>query len=238
MLRINFYGFSNKELRELANKTIAIAREAQHPDVISNPLLSIIETNFQAFDLGVANPDSTDVNCKIADADWLRDNHYSGLVSILKGLCAFADTEKGKLAETIVKIFDNTGNISGLNYGEENVVLESLIQQLNLPENVDLINKIGLTEEVAVLKKSQHDFMKLYKKHVSSKSELLHQSSASSLRHELQDSLSNFYAYISALSTYTPWKEIYSEIVETVRNSTKEIVKLNNASSTNIFVFG
>ena len=217
MLSISLSKVPTKNLDYLGEQTIVLSEMNSNPDVTANPLFLQLKTTYGRYNLVVIKKTYSGLGEDLKDCDLTRDKFYSNFVRIVDGFAAFADTTKQAPAQLLQKIISETGSINGLSYAAESVVLNKLIEKLSAPDAQTAITALGIGEEVAKLADMQKKFDTLYAEQLDANSDLRQQSSASTMRKELENVLRSYYALVSAMSAVEPWKDIYSDLTELLK---------------------
>ncbi|HBL33170.1 MAG TPA: hypothetical protein DDZ96_05035 [Porphyromonadaceae bacterium] len=219
MLRISFGKLSTKGLGDFARHVLTALGLRKETILKDSPLVTDLEEKNGRYTKVVIKKIYSDLGDAVGEADLLRDRLYRGVRRILNGLLPFKGTAKGKAAATLLAVFEEVGDIEGLSYGDENTVLDKLVEKLSSEENTALIAEVGITDEVAAMKKAQEDFKTLKDVQADADSSLRQMSSASSIRHELEDSLRNIFAYISGMRNVGEWSDLYYDLNQLIKEA-------------------
>jgi len=217
MLSIAFSKLSTKQLDFLGEQTISLSEKNANKEVISNLLFHQLKSKHAEYRGVVIRQTYSGLGEALKNDDIIRGKSHSGIVNIVNGFAAFSDTAKQAPALLLQKIITETGFISRLNYAEESVVLNKLIERFSDPAAVEAIAIIGIDEEVEKLTNIQKRFDAMYTEQLDINSDLRQQPTASSMRRELEDILRSYYSLVSAFKNVVPWKDIYSDLNELLK---------------------
>jgi hypothetical protein len=217
MLQIGLTSLSTKMLGSLAEETLALSARNEMNEITAHPLYLSLKSSQELYHANVIKPVYSGLGPELAGADALRDRYHAGLHRLLRGFATFGDTDKGQAAKKLLACFDETGSVTRLNYAEETVVQEKLLDKLNTEANKALLDILGLTAEVGLLSESQATFNSLFLTQVDVNSQLRQQPSATSLRSELTAALRNYFGYISVMQGVAPWNDLYMDMKELVK---------------------
>ena len=217
MLRIRFSTLSTKELDYLAEQTITLSHKNENKDIIFNPVFATVETVHVNYRAVVMKPAFSGLGVLLGEKDARRDSYFTSLEKIVSGMSVFEGSNKQQAAGLLKNIFNNAGSVAHMTYANQSVVLEKAIEQLATPESTQAIATLDISYEVDLFIKAQREFNALYVEQVDANSDLRQQPSASSMRKELSETLRSYYALVSSMRTFEPWKDIYSDLTELLK---------------------
>lgn len=219
MLSISFNRLSTKALHDLGRRVLALLLTLIDGILKDNPLVTDLQQKFNEYDEVIVKKRSMKLGDFVREKDNYRDKVYRAFRRALNGIAAFEGTAKGDAAAKLLTVVDAAGNIDGLNYEEQNTVMDKAIASLQTAENAALLTTVGLGDEFAVMKNSQADFKELADEQSSGNAELQNTPYASKLRTELEGSLRNVFALVSALRQQPEWKNLYQLLAQYIKDA-------------------
>ena len=220
MLRVNYSELSTKVLGNLSNRTIEVVSPAYQSGVLQHhPLVEILKAKNNAYQEIVIKNTYSGLGDPVAEADLRRDKLYRSLRRMLQGMVGFTDTPKGKAAEALLTVFEETGNIYGLSYADENIVMQTLIKRLDEPINLGHLSTVSAKDEYDALKQAQTAFETISAEQTDANSALRQKSSASGARRELHLALRDLFSLISAMKNLPDWSDLYHDLDELIKEA-------------------
>ena len=217
MLTIAYRDLSTKVLGNLADRTIELASQTANADITNHPLFAELKNRSQEYNAIVIKKTFSGMGLTIEEADLKRDNCDLSFKRILHGMAAFQNTPQAEAAASLLKIYEETGNVYHKNYAEESVILDRRIERLSQPDNTARIAQLNLTGQFTALRDAQTEFNRLYIAQAQANSALRQQNAASSIRQYLEDALRNFYGWINVLRGITPYDTLCTDIAEVIK---------------------
>lgn len=214
MITVPFSSLTTTNLGALGNRTIVASERTANETITAQPLLAEIRKKSEVYDAVVLKQIYSGMGTTVEGADLYRDRVYQNVKRMLQGFAGFTDTTRGKAAATLLRAFDETGSIYGLSYADESTVLNKLITLLGTDENRANITAVGIEEEAQLLADAQTHFQQVFFEQVEANAGLRKQPSASSIRHELEDALRDYFAFVSAMRKIEPWSGLYLSLRE------------------------
>lgn len=225
MIEISLSSLSTTNLGTLGNRTVDYSERTAEEEITTHPLLAPVKTETERYNAVVLKKIYSGMGSTVEGADLVRDNYHRSLKSIVAGYAGFTETPKGVAAATLLQVFADTGSIYGLSYADESAVLDKFDEALELPANQAHIATIGMTDEVAAAQQAHAHFKTLFLDQAAANADLRKTPSASSIRHDLENALRNYYALVSAMRDIAPWDDLYLALVEltkAAKTSTRE----------------
>lgn len=218
-MKITLSKLSTKELATLAESTISISKSGKYTFVESNELLKELEENFKVYSAVYTKLSFSGKGKSVAEADKNRDKIYNGLRDYIKGYAGLEPLPHNAKARTIYAIFKQYGTgLTKLKYIEETALLRKFIEEMNKPENLSLLEDLGVKGVFELLKQSQNDFDAIYAEQITSNSELRNLPSASKIRIDLEEYLRAYFTFIKVMQKSPEWKVLYNEINELIKS--------------------
>ena len=217
MLLISFSKLSTKELAYLGEQTITLSERNSNQEVTSNPVFALLKTKHGTYHEQVMRQTYSGMGPDVQGDDFLRDNQHGGVRQIVRGFARFENSVKCKPAQLLQTYFNETGSINKLNYANESIVLDKLIEKFSTDEGKAAIATLGIKEEVDMFVQSHNNFKNRYTDQVDANSELRQQPSASTLRKEMENVLRGYFSLVSTMKNVNPWKDIYSDLNELLK---------------------
>lgn len=214
MIRVPFSSLTTTNLGTLGNRTILYSERIGNETITASPLLAEVKIKSEVYNAVVLKKVYSGMGKTVESADLFRDRTYQHVKRILQGFAGFPDNERGKAAFALLSVFDEAGSIYGLSYADESAVLNKLIGNLQLDVNKAHVTTLGLEDEFAQLRDAQTNFNEVFLDQVGANAELRKQPSASGIRHELEDTLRDYFAFVSAMRKIAPWGELYQALKE------------------------
>ncbi len=218
-MKITLSKLSTKELATLTETTISISKSGKHKFVEKNELLKNLEEIFSVYSNSYTKLSFSGKGKSVAEADKNRDKIYSNLRDYIKGYAGLEQLPHNAKAQTIYALFKQYGTgLTKLNYAEETAQLRKFIEEMNKPENLSLLEDLGVKAVFELLQQAQEDFDVIYAEQIASNSELRNIPSASKTRAELEECLRAYFTFVKAMQKNSDWKLLYNEINELVKS--------------------
>jgi len=124
---------------------------------------------------------------EVEDKDHTRDNNVRSFFYLITGFAHHPDEAIKTSAQILLNIFNNYGlEMINKSYGVETSLVNSLLIELDKPENAEYINLLsGAAESIAAIKSSQNDFETYYLNFEKEKAKASSVDSASQLKKEV-----------------------------------------------------
>lgn len=220
MLRIAYSKLSTKVLGNLSNRTLEVVSPAYQSGVLQhNPIVEVLKAKNKEYQDVVIKNTYSGLGDPVAQADMLRDTLFRNLRRMLQGMAAFSHTSKGKAAEALLTVFEETGDINNLSYADENMVIRTLIKRLDEPENMGHLSTAVAKDEYEALRLAQAAFEKVSAEQTDANSALRQKMSASSARRELEQALRNVFSLVSAMKDVAGWEDLYHDLDELLKEA-------------------
>ncbi len=220
MLRVNYNELSTKVLGNLSNRTIEVISPVYQSGVLQhNPLIEVLIATNKSYQAIVIKNTYSGLGDPVAQADLARDKVYRNLRRMLQGMAGFNDTPKGKAAAALLTVFEETGDIYGLSYADENVVMQTLIDRLDEPVNLGHLSTVAAKEEFDILKQAQTAFEAISAEQTDANSALRQKQSASSARRTLHQALRDVFSLVSAMKDVAGWDDLYHDLNELIKEA-------------------
>lgn len=220
MLRIAYSKLSTKVLGNLSNRTLEVVSPAYQSGVLQhNPIVEVLKAKNKEYQDVVIKNTYSGLGDPVAQADMLRDTLFRNLRRMLQGMAAFSHTSKGKAAEALLTVFEETGDINNLSYADENIVIRTLIKRLDEPENMGHLSTAVAKDEYEALRLAQSAFEKVSAEQTDANSALRQKMSASSARRELEQALRNVFSLVSAMKDVAGWEDLYHDLDELLKEA-------------------
>lgn len=218
-MKITLSKLSTKELATLTETTISISKSGKYTFVESNELLKQVEGIFKIYRIVYTKSTFSGKGKSVAEADRHRDKLYNGLRDYIKGYAGLEPLPHSAKAKTIYALFKKYGTgLTKLKYAEQTAQLRKFLEETSLPENLLLLEDLGVKDILEMLKQAQDDFDAVYVEQITSNSELRNIPSATKIRSELEEYLRAYFTFIKAMQKSPEWKPLYNEINELVKS--------------------
>ena len=214
MIKVPFSSLTTTNLGSLGNRVIEASERTANETITANPLLDETRNKAEVYNAVVLKRIYSGMGTTVEGADLFRDRVYHNLKRMLQGFAGFTDSARGKAAAALLRVFDEAGGIYGLSYADESMVLSKLIGMLDTDENRAHFTLLGIGEEAQLLSEAQSNFEQVFFEQVEANADLRKSPSASSIRHELEDALRNYFAFVSAMRRIEPWRALYLSFKE------------------------
>lgn len=219
MLSIAFNRLSTKALHDLGRRVLALLLTLVEGILKGNPLVADLQQKFDEYDEVVVKKRTMKLGDFVREKDDYRDKMYRAFRRALAAIALFEGTAKGGAAVKLLTVVDAAGSIDGLNYEEQNTVMDKAIASLETTESAALLTTVGLADEFAVMKKAQADFKELADEQSSGNAELQSTPYASKIRGELEGALRNVFALVSAMREQDQWKGLYQLLAQYIKDA-------------------
>ena len=220
MLRVNYSELSTKVLGNLSNRTIEVVSPAYQSGVLQhNPLVEVLTAKNKSYQEIVIKSTYSGLGDPVAEADLRRDKLYRSLRRMLQGMAAFNETPKGKAAEALLTVFEESGSIRNLSYADQNIVMQTLIKRLDEPVNQGHLSTVSAKDEYDALKQAQTAFEAISAEQTDANSALRKKPSASGARRELHLALRNLFSLVSAMKNVAGWEDLYHDLNELIKEA-------------------
>lgn len=220
MLRVNYNELSTKVLGNLSNRTIEVISPVYQSGVLQhNPLVEVLIATNKSYQAIVIKNTYSGLGNPVAQADLVRDKVYRNLRRMLQGMAGFNDTPKGKAAAALLTVFEEAGDIYGLSYADENVVMQTLIKHLDEPVNLGHLSTVMAKDEYDALKQAQAAFEAISAEQTDANSALRQKQSASGARRALHQALRDIFSLVSAMKNVAGWEDLYHDLNELIKEA-------------------
>lgn len=204
----------------MSNRTIEVISPVYQSGVLQhNPLVEVLIATNKSYQAIVIKNTYSGLGNPVAQADLVRDKVYRNLRRMLQGMAGFNDTPKGKAAAALLTVFEETGDIYGLSYADENVVMQTLIKHLDEPVNLGHLSTVMAKDEYDALKQAQAAFEAISAEQTDANSALRQKPSASGARRALHQALRNIFSLVSAMKNVAGWEDLYHDLNELIKEA-------------------
>lgn len=154
-MKITLSKLNTKELATLTETTISISKSGKYTFVESNELLKQVEEIFNVYRIVYTKSTFSGKGKSVAEADKNRDKLYNGLRDYIKGYAGLEPLPHNAKAKTIYAVFKKYGTgLSKLKYVEQTAQLRKFLEEMNLPENLLLLEDLGVKAVFRTIKTS------------------------------------------------------------------------------------
>lgn len=223
MLTTSFTKLTTKGLNDLALRVLKAFLALKETILSGFPIVEELNTMYEKYNDVVIKNRSSKLGDYVREKDNFRDKMFRALRSSIKSLTHFSVTAKSEAAMRLMKIFDEVGNIQGLDYEEQNTVMTGLITRLETPESTADLATVNLTEEFEALKQSQLDFEEVSDLQSEGNALLQETPYASHIRAELEDVLRRALQLVSGMrgQKEKEWDTLYLRLEQFIKEAEK-----------------
>ncbi len=216
MLKISLTKLSTKALGDFAVRVLLLLKALVETILKDHPLLADLEEKNAIYQQVVVKKVYSGLGDDVETLDLKRDNAYRGFRRLLKGFLRFGSS-KSDDARALLEVLDEVGDMEGRKYADQNTMMRKLAEKLSMEENLARITRLGLTDELAAMKTAQDNFETLAGTQTGENTQLRQSGSATILRKELQESLYNILALVSAMRNQAEWKGLYDQLQQLIK---------------------
>lgn len=228
MLKIHFKKLTTKALADLAKQTLTIAQDGKYKMTEGKELLKNVVTQYEAYSVTYNKVSYSGKGKSVAELDKQRAQIYKKLRIYLQGCIQVESLPTYNQAVAVYEYFKKYGlKLTSLTYAEESAQLTRLLTDLDTEENLQRLDDLSVKSLFEELKKVQAEFEKMYTEQIQTNAELRKLPSATQSRASLEDSLRNYYTFVSVMKGVGNWQMLYLELSELIK-SVKPVVDKNN----------
>ena len=224
-MKRTFWNLSIGKLANLVKRTIEASRKAIYSPLVKDlALLTRLEETCNDFLALVDKPTYSGHGEKATLLDLQRDNQFRGFKSMVIGQSQMDGLSTQQDALDILAIINQHGSdLYSYAYNDETTHLDQLIADLEKPFNAAKIQNVKLGEAFELVKAAEKAFTDLVGVQSAANSELRGKVSASAQYKTLANALSNYVAYVDAMtsidSNWTPLALELNEAIKSVYNT-------------------
>ena len=236
-MKKTFWNLSIGNLANLVKRALETSRKAAYSNLVKDlPLLKRVEeanTNFVEL---VDKPAFSGHGKAVTQLDILRDKRFNGFKNALLSLSEIDGLSTQQDAIDLLAVINQHGaDLYNYAYNDETTHLDQLIADLEKPFNAAKIQNVKLGEAFELVKASEKAFTDLVGVQSAANSELRGKDSASAQYKTLANALSNYVAYVDAMTTIdSSWTPLALELNEAIKSvyNTKDTGKDSTETDT------
>lgn len=219
-MKITLSKLSTKDLATLAQRVIANFQSGKYPVIVNHPLTAPLQSSYAEYDAvytkQIYSGKGKDV--KTADAD--RDAAYSNLKAFLNGYRKLSTADNFQSAADLYVVFKNFGlNLDRLTYSSQTAQLKKLIEELELPENLQKINDLKLKTAFDDMKTKHEAFETIFAEQADANADLRNMTSASAIRRDLEAKMKSYFNLLTSMKDVSGWELLYNDVNEFVKSA-------------------
>jgi hypothetical protein len=236
-MKKSFWSLSIGKLANLAKRMIETSSKAAYSSLLKDlPLQTRVEEAATDFVAVVDKKTFSGHGKSVAEADVLRDSRFKGFKDLVTGQSLMDGLSTQQDALDILAIINQHGSdLYSYAYNDETTHLDQLIADLEKPFNAAKIQNVKLGEAFELVKAAEKAFTDLVGVQSAANSELRGKDSASAQYKTLANALSNYVAYVDAMTTIdSNWTPLALELNEAIKSvyNTKDTGKDSTETDT------
>lgn len=225
-MKISLVRLSTKDLATLAQRIIINIQSGKYPVISNHPLTATLQTSYNEYDQVYTKQIYSGKGNDVATADQDRDVAYSNLKAFLNGYQKLQSAPNYQSAEDLFGIFKTFGlNLDRLSYSSQTAQMKKLIEELEIPENMQKINTLSLDAAFTEMKTKHEAFETLFADQAEANADLRNMTSASAIRKDLEKNLKSYISLLTAMKDVPDWELLYSDTNELVKAAKNSIVE-------------
>jgi len=218
-------------LGQLGVRAIEISASPAYGFVNSNPLLEQLRTVTNRY-VEVLDKNTYSGHGKLVrQSDALFDTRFLGMRNAVISFIQIGGLAAHQDAVDLYAIFNAHGlDLYRMSYGDQLIHTDTLITDLEKPENQGRIARLNLLEAYSLLKDAYRAFKNLINDQTTANAALRAMESSTSLRRNLEDALRSYLDYADIMAQIDAnWKSLQLELNEAVKAAVNS--KLNNSKT-------
>lgn len=230
-MKISLQRVSTKDLATLTERTITVSTSGKYPILTNHPLMNELTTHYADYDAVYTKKTFSGKGKDVAAADYDRDVAFGSLKAFLNGYRQVVSVPNYQDAEDLYQIFVQFGlDLDRMSYSSQTAQMKKLIEELELPANIQKIANLSLSVAFAEMKTKHEYFEDIFEEQTEANAGLRQMQSASSVRRSLEKTLRSYFNILSAMKEFPDWQDAYAEINELVKAAKNSAVarKKNN----------
>ena len=191
----------------------------------------ILITKGEQMEVSIAADRSKEKTDELAELDNKRDSYLSAIKLLTRGYIAWDHDNQKEPATRIYALVKKHGlRMAQANYEEESALVESLVNDLELPENKKAVATLKITGLVSDLSSTQTAFSALYRESAEIEANKEQHVAATELKREVHATLKETVDYLNAMNTARTayYGSLASGVAELVNNLNQKIKTRNN----------
>lgn len=182
-------------------------------------------------EISIAADRSKEKTEELVALDNARDSYISALKYLARGYMSWNRDNQKELASGIFGLIEKHGlNMTRKNYEEESALIESLVNDLELPANKEATVTLNLSDLVSDLKQSQTAFNKIYLEAAEIEANKEQLVAATDIKREIRAILIETVDYLNAMNIARTarYGSLAAGVAELVNNLNQKIKTRNN----------
>lgn len=221
-MKIYLRKLSTKDLAILAQRIIESSKQSEFEEVKNHLFLSKLDTSYQEYYKVISKISFSGKGVDVLQVDRQRDAIFRIIKNFLVAYSKMTLMPHQTDAVALLKEFKIYGlALDKLNYGEQTIQLDKLIEALSSTENQTRIENLSLKSTFEELKKVEQTFKEIYEEQAQSNSELRKTKSASELRKDVEKDLKRFLNLVTSMYETQQWIPLYNKLNEFVKAAKK-----------------
>lgn len=221
-MKINLQKLSTKDLAALTQRVIESSKQSEFEEAKNHSFLKKLDDSYQEYYKVISKMSFSGKGVDVYQIYKQRGIIFRTMKSFLAAYSKMTLMSYHSDAETLYKEFKFYGlAIDKLNYGEQSIQLDKLIEALSSAENQTRIENLSLKSTFEELKKIEQNFKEAYEEQVQANSELRKMKSASELRKDLEKDIRRFLNLVTSMYETKQWISLYTKLNEYVKSAKK-----------------
>lgn len=221
-MKINLRKLSTKDLAALAQRVIDSSKQSEFEEVKNHLFLSKLDDSYQEYYKVISKISFSGKGVDVLQVDRERDAIFRNMKGFLSAYTRMTFMPHQTDAVALYKEFKIYGlSLDKLNYGEQTIQLDKLIEALSSSENQTRIDNLSLRSTFEELKRIELQFKEVYEEQAQANSELRKTKSASELRKDVEKDLRRFLNLVTSMFETQQWISLYNKLNEFVKAAKK-----------------
>ncbi|MBN1183629.1 MAG: hypothetical protein JXB49_15165 [Bacteroidales bacterium] len=216
---------------DLALNTGTLIQKSSIEDTYLTKNAEILTAKGGQMKISIAADRSKEKTEELAELDSKRDSYLSAIKLLARGYMAWDHDNQKEPASRIYALVEKHGlRMAYENYEEESALVESLVNDLELPVNKEAIATLNMAELVNDLSRTQTAFSTLYRESIVIEAGKEPVKAATELKRELRATLLETVNYLNAMNVARKarYGSLAAQVAEVVNNLNQKIKTRNN----------
>lgn len=222
-MKITLARLGTKNLATLTQRVISNIQSGKYPVITNHPLTTTLAASYAEYDKVYTKQVYSGKGKDVATADDERDFAYTNFKAFLNGYRKLPTAVNYQFAEDLYGVFKKFGlDLDRLSYSSQTAQMKKLIEELEIPENLQKISVLSLDTAFADMKTKHETFETIFADQAEANADLRQMTSATAIRKVLEKNLKSYFNLLTVMKEVPGWELLYSdtnELVKAAKNS-------------------
>lgn len=217
-MKVNLSRINTKDLATLVQRIINSSKAGKYLMIQSNPLLLNLEKFFIQYDAVYARQKFAGKGASVAQADQERAKSFMKIKNFLFGYHQISSLPNAEEAKYLYDLLVSFGKeITAMSYSSKSALLKKVVEALDLSENKQKIQNLGIEEAFNEFKEKHEEFEKMFSEQAEANAGLRKQPTATAMRKDLEKALRSYIDLLTAMREQPQWDGLYADIHEHIK---------------------